>query len=100
MSHTSIKYTTDHETIRTWIEKRAGHPIGFTGLKTLRITLPGRYPSRHAYDGSKRISWDEFFNKFEMQELAFLYQEETLTGDESNFFRFVNRGSAQGGVAS
>ena len=100
MSHANIKCTTDHQVIRNWVEKRAGHPIGFPGLKTLRITLPGRYPSRHASDGSKRISWDEFFDKFEMQDLAFRYQEETRTGEESNFFRFVSRGNAGNEVVS
>jgi hypothetical protein len=97
---TKSKCTTDHGLIRNWIEKRAGHPIGFAGVKTLRITFPGRYSSRHAHDGSRHISWDEFFCKFEAQNLAFRYQEETRTGEESNFFRFVNRHSRQGEVAS
>ena len=93
----TIKSTTDHEVIKDWIEKRGGHPFGFTGSKALRINIPGRYPGRHTYDGSERLTWDKFFNRFEAKELAFLYQEEMRTGEESYFFRFVSRHKLLGG---
>lgn len=53
----------------------------------LRIDFPG-------YSGAgtlEEISWDEFFEKFEEAELAFLYQEETMGGKESRFCKFVSR---------
>lgn len=53
----------------------------------LRIEFPG-----HGSDESlEEISWDEFFEKFEENNLAFLYQEETAGGEESRFFKFVSR---------
>jgi hypothetical protein len=38
-----------------------------------------------------KISWDDFFEKFEKEKLAFLYQEETADGAESRFHKFVRR---------
>lgn len=93
------KTTTDHKKIQQWVEKRGGKPAcvrgtggkGDTGL--LRIDFPG-------YSGAdtlQAIEWNEFFEKFEEQNLAFLYQETTAGGDPSNFTKFVERGSTGGG---
>lgn len=87
------KQTTDHDTIREWTEKRDGVPAtirqtergGEAGI--LRIHFPG-YSDDDAFD---ELSWDEFFEAFEENELAFLYQEETKDGKQSRFFKFVNR---------
>ncbi|HEY9287298.1 MAG TPA: hypothetical protein VIT43_04660 [Candidatus Dormibacteraeota bacterium] len=98
-SHTAskeAKTTTKHEEIRRWVEERGGHPAtvksthhdGDPGL--LRIDFPG-------YSGEgelEAISWDEFFKKFDEKKLAFLYQDELKTGEESRFFKFVSRETA------
>jgi hypothetical protein len=42
----------------------------------------------------KPIGWDEFFDKFEKENLAFLYQDKTATGRVSRFHKFVERGTA------
>lgn len=85
--------TTDHEQIRRWAESRGGHPAAVKATHTaddagiLRIDFPG-------YSGEKSlepISWDEFFDKFDNSNLAFLYQEETKDGARSNFFKIVSR---------
>jgi hypothetical protein len=55
----------------------------------LRIDYPG-------YSGDETlepISWEEFFEGFEENELAFLYQEETKRGDESRFSKLISRKS-------
>ena len=39
----------------------------------------------------EQISWDEFFEAFEENDLACLYQEETSDGDTSYFSKFVSR---------
>lgn len=39
----------------------------------------------------EQISWDAFFEKFEDEKLALVLQEETKSGDESRFFKFVRR---------
>ncbi len=87
------KTTTDHDTIRSWVEERGGRPArvmrtgsdGDAGL--LRIDFPGRGDD----DALEEIDWDAFFQAFEDNDLAFLYQEETKEGDESRFSKLVSR---------
>jgi len=88
-SHT----TTDHEQIRKWAEARGGKPatVKSTGGKEdpgiLRIEFQQR-------DNLEEISWEEFFDKFDENQLAFLYQDHLKSGDESRFFKFVKRQQA------
>src|SRR5438309_4590918 len=90
------KITTNHEEIRKWAEARGGKPAtvkrtendGEAGV--LRIDFPG-------YSGAgslEEISWDEFFRKFDEKNLAFLYQDETSSGEQSRFFKLVSRETA------
>lgn len=85
--------TTDHKVIRKWVEERGGKPASVKGTGgddeagVLRIDFPG-YGDESSL---QEISWDEFFEKFEEKELAFLYQDETSGGKESRFFKFVSR---------
>ncbi len=87
------KQTTDHETIRRWVEERGGRPARVEGTGAdgdpgvLRIDYPGRGDD----DRLEEISWEDFFEKFDAEGLAFLYQEETKEGDESRFNKFVRR---------
>jgi hypothetical protein len=83
--------TTDHDVIRKWAEQRDGVPATVEGTErggehagVLRI----RFRDDEDLD---EISWDEFFEKFDEERLAFLYQERTKDGDESRFFKFVER---------
>jgi len=89
--------TVDHDQIRRWAEERGGHPARVIGTGSdedpgiLRIDFPG-------YSGEGRleeISWDEFFKKFDENDLALVYQEETSGGDASNFNKLVNRDSVE-----
>lgn len=90
--------TTDHDTIRQWVEERGGKPAtvrnttGKNDAGLLRIDFPGR-SNRGGKDENtlEEISWDDFFEKFEEKKLAFLYQEKTKTGRESRFSKFVSR---------
>jgi hypothetical protein len=98
-SSATSKTTTDHERIRKWAEERGGKPscvIGTGGggdAGLLRIDFPG-----YSGEGSlKEISWDEFFEKFDDQNLALLYQEETKEGEKSNFNKLVSREDDNGG---
>ncbi len=84
--------TTDHETIRKWTEARDGEPAHIVGTGDeddaglLRINFPG-----YDEENLEKISWDEFFEKFDEKNLAFLYQDELSSGDTSRFFKFVSR---------
>ena len=90
--------TTDHEQIRQWAESRGGKPAcvrgtgggGDTGL--LRIDFPGYSGG----DSLQEISWDEFFEKFDEQGLALLYQDTTKDGQPSNFNKLISRSNAGG----
>ncbi len=87
------KTTTDHDVIRKWAEDRGGWPATVKGTGDaeeagiLRIGFQDEA-------SLERISWEEVFAKFEDNNLAFLYQEETSSGGESRFFKFVRRDSA------
>jgi len=85
------KRTTDHGKIRRWSEMRGGKPATVAGTASgddeagiLRIAFTDD-------EDLEIIEWDEFFDRFEDAELAFLYQEETSDGEPSRFFKFVAR---------
>lgn len=87
----SSKTTTDHETIKEWVESRGGSPavVATThedeGSGVLRIN----FPNYSGEDSLEEIDWEEFFEIFDERNLQFLYQEETKDGNESRFFKFV-----------
>jgi hypothetical protein len=87
------KTTIDHEEIRKWAEARNGKPAHVKGTGgtddpgILRIDFPG-YSGEGKLEG---ISWEEFFEKFDEQELALVYQEKTAEGQKSNFNKLVSR---------
>jgi hypothetical protein len=88
--------TTDHNTIRKWAEERGGHPASVAGTAggkdeagILRLDFDPRDKDL------EEVSWDEFFEKFDKEKLAFLYQDKTEDGSISRFHKFVNRSTAQ-----
>jgi hypothetical protein len=81
------KVTTDHDEIRRWVEERGGHPAEVKGTELLRID----YPGFSGEDSLEEISWEEFFDAFEENNLAFLYQEKTKDGGKSRFSKLVDR---------
>ncbi|HEX3431282.1 MAG TPA: hypothetical protein VHT03_10380 [Rhizomicrobium sp.] len=89
------KVTTDHDTIKSWAEKRGGHPA--TVKKTEQKHEPGLL--RIEFDSDEQaledISWDEFFEKFDEKDLAFLYQDKTASGKTSRFHKFISRATAE-----
>jgi len=83
--------TTDHAKIRKWAEERGGVPATVKGTKSggepglLRLDFEPKDASLEP------ISWDDFFEKFDDEGLAFLYQDRTADGAISRFHKFVNR---------
>ncbi len=90
------KTTTDHDTIRRWVEERDGTPASVRGTEggdeagVLRIDFPGGAGE----ESLEPISWEEWFDKFDEKGLAFLYQEEKASGEGSTFFKLVARDSS------
>jgi hypothetical protein len=84
--------TTDHDEIRRWVEEHGGKPAAVRGTGNgdpgvLRIDFPGGAGA----DELEQISWDEWFRKFDDNDLAFLYQEQKASGEDSTFFKLVSR---------
>jgi hypothetical protein len=95
------RMTTDPEEIRRWAEARGGVPAAVSGTKRrgevgiIRIDFPdGPEPSL------EHISWDEWFQKFNENGLALVYQEKTSGGQPSRFNKIVKRETAEAQKAS
>ena len=62
----------------------------------IRLDFPG-------YSGAQsleHIDWDEWFQKFDDNNLALLVQEKTARGQQSNFNKLVSRETAKQGASS
>ncbi len=89
---TTSATTTDHDTIRKWVEARRGHPSRVKqedadekGGGILRIDF-GK-----PEENLEKISWEEFFETFDERKLAFLHQDETADGELSRFNKLISR---------
>ena len=89
--------TTDHSKIQRWTEERGGWPARVRGTNEgkksgiLRIDYPG-------FSGTEtleKISWEEFFDGFERNNLAFLYQDKVSGGKTSRFLKLIDRDSPE-----
>ena len=86
------KTTTDHDEIRQWVEQQGGVPAAVRATGDgddpgiIRINFTDE-PGGDDDDRLEEISWDEWFQAFEENKLAFLYQDE---GD-SRFNKLVSR---------
>lgn len=93
----AAKTTTDHDEIRGWVEARGGRParVKRTGRSAsdpgiLRIDFPGF----GGQETLEHIDWDDWFQAFEDNDLAFLYQDKVAGGRQSRFSKLVDRGAA------
>jgi hypothetical protein len=87
------KKTTDKETIRSWAEARNGVPAFVKGTESnnsgvLRIHFPEASNNDNQFD---KISWDNFFDQFEKNKLAMVYQDKKDSGETSTFYKMVSR---------
>jgi hypothetical protein len=69
-----MKLTADHAEIRRWVDEHGGHPgLVETGDGRERLTV--------GFDGTCRpVSWDEFFERFDRESLAFAYDPDANGG--------------------
>jgi hypothetical protein len=81
--------TTDHATIRNWVEARGGCPASVKSTRTkgdtgvLRIDFHSVI-GEHALEC---VPWEEWFKGFEEHKLAFLYEDEP----DSRFNKLIAR---------
>src|SRR4051812_10589018 len=91
----SGKVTINHDEIRRWVEERGGRPACVKGTERgdsclLRIDYPG-------FSGEGRLEpmeWEDFFDTFDQNNLAFVYQE-SKNGNPSRFSKLVDRGNVK-----
>jgi hypothetical protein len=81
-----------NDEIRRWAEERGGRPATIRGTGedapgVLTIDFPGGADETRL----EHVSWDEWFDKFERENLALVYQERKASGEDSTFFRLVRR---------
>lgn len=88
-SHT----TTDHDEIRRWVEEHDGRPAivrdteSPDGGGVLRIDFPGGAGG----DELEPVQWERWFEIFEDNDLALLYQAKKASGEDSTFCKLVGR---------
>jgi len=96
MASKSSKTLTDHDKIQRWAEARDATPACVRGTGgagdpgMIRLDFPG-------YSGSDKlqeISWDDWFEAFDDNDLALVVQEKTAGGRRSNFNKLVARETA------
>src|SRR4051812_1760005 len=109
---TLSRTTRDHDEIRKWAESRGAVPAEVAGTEKggepgiLRFEFP-KAPN-HNDSKLKEIQWDDFFEKFDENDLELVYQEKTADGEKSNFNKLVHpssdehssRGKSQSGSKS
>jgi len=87
---------TDHDEIRRWAEERDAQPACVRGtgseedLGMIRLDFPG-------YSGEtslEPVEWDEWFQKFDENNLALLVEDATARGEQSNFNKIIGRETA------
>jgi ferritin-like metal-binding protein YciE len=95
--------TTDHDFIRGWVEERGGWParVKGTGAKgdagLIRIDFPGFSGG----DSLERIGWDEWFQGFDGNNLAFLHRDMSHGGgDLDRFNKLISRTGDEDGEGS
>lgn len=91
---TKSRITTDRNEIKKWAEARGGRPaiVADTGNKSGDGVVRIKFAEEN---NLKTTSWDDFFETFENNNLAMLFQEETSEGETSRFHKIVSKDSQE-----
>ena len=96
---TLSRTTKDHDEIRRWAESRGAVPaeVGSTERGGEPGILRFEFPNAPNRNDSKlkEIPWDDFFEKFDENDLELVYQEKTAEGQKSNFNKLVHPDSEE-----
>jgi hypothetical protein len=85
--------TTDHAEIRRWAEQHGGRPASVSATGSgddpgiLRLMFPDA--PQHDDDALEEISWDEWLQAFDENELALVYEP------DGNFNKLVSRANVE-----
>src|SRR3954470_21167327 len=91
---TLSRTTRDHDEIRRWAEARGAVPAEVKGTERggdvgiIRFEFPNA-PNRND-SKLEEISWEDFFEKFDENNLEMVFQEKTADGQKSNFNKLVH----------
>ena len=79
-----MKLTADHAEIRRWVEEHGGRPglVETDGRERLAVTFDP--------DACRPVSWDEFFERFDRESLAFAYNPDA-NGEGAEAAKLVSR---------
>lgn len=85
--------TTHHDEIRQWVEEREGKPgmVSPSDKADVPASLEISFPGESSTATVHEISWEEFFDHFDKEELVFVYKDETAGGERSSFHKIVDR---------
>jgi hypothetical protein len=101
-SRNSSRVLTDHDEIQRWAEERDARPSAVQRTHTddsvgiIRLDFPG-YSGENSLE---EIEWDEWFDKFDDNNLALIVQDQTAGGERSNFNKIVSRDSVESAGSS
>jgi hemerythrin-like domain-containing protein len=86
----SIHLTTDPEIIKKWVKDRDGKPGEIKGEQENGTGILRFDFSEEKNDHELHyLQWPSFFKKFQDQDLALAYQEESKTGEISLYHQFI-----------
>ena len=84
---------TEHDAIKAWAEARHARPacVKGTGNRSEVGMIRLDFPGYSGGDSLEEISWEQWFARFEENNLALVVQDGTTDAQRSNFNKLVGR---------
>lgn len=81
------KVTTDHGLIKKWAEARHGYPAVIRKITDagIDLVLSFVFPDIDIEGNARKLSWDEFFERFDKQRLVFVYDDDPELNTRRNY---------------